>query len=85
MVSTFEVEAYDTVPKVFYSVPSPMANDGAFCRNEQSAMGILQWQTMTLAERLPLIRSVKGNKTLLLSKVTKEPAELAILLEQLMF
>ena len=46
----FKVQAYDTVPKAFYSVPSPMANDGAFCRNEQSAMGILQWQTMTLAE-----------------------------------
>ena len=50
LVSTFKVQAYDTVPKAFYSVPSPMANDGAFCRNEQSAMGILQWQTMTLAE-----------------------------------
>lgn len=34
---------------------------------------------------LPLIRSVKGNKALLLTKVTKEPAELAILLELLMF
>ena len=85
LVSTFKVEAYDTVPKVFYSVPPPIANDGGFCRNEQSVMGILQWQTMTLAERLPLIRSVKGNKALLLSKVTKEPAELAILLERLMF
>ena len=50
LVSTFKVEAYDTVPKVFYSVPSLIANDGVFCRNEQSAMGILQWQTMTLAE-----------------------------------
>ena len=29
----------DTVAKAFYSVPSPMANDSAFCRNEQSAMG----------------------------------------------
>lgn len=91
LVSTFKVEAYDTVPKVFYSVPSPIANDGVFCRNEQSDMGILQWQTMalqsgiSLAERLPLIHSVKGNKALLLTKVTKEPAELAILLELLMF
>lgn len=32
-----------------------------------------------------MIRSVKGNKALLLTKVTKEPAELAILLELLMF
>ena len=32
-----------------------------------------------------MIRSVKGNKALLLTKVTKEPAELAILLERLMF
>ena len=31
------------------------------------------------------MRSVKGNKALLLTKVTKEPAELAILLELLMF
>ena len=31
-----------------------------------------------------MIRSVKGNKALLLTKVTKEPAELAILLELLM-
>lgn len=32
-----------------------------------------------------MIRSVKGNKALLLTKVTKEPAELAIFLELLMF
>ena len=32
-----------------------------------------------------MIRSVKGNKASLLTKVTKEPAELAILLELLMF
>ena len=32
-----------------------------------------------------MIHSVKGNKALLLTKVTKEPAELAILLELLMF
>lgn len=38
LVSTFKVEAYDTVPKVFYSVPSPIANDGAFC-----GMSSLPW------------------------------------------
>ena len=32
-----------------------------------------------------MIRSVKSNKVLLLTKVTKEPAELAIFLELLMF
>ena len=32
-----------------------------------------------------MIRSVKGNKALLLTKVTKEPAELTIHLERLMF
>ena len=33
------------------NIPSDkVLSEGAFCRNEQSAMGILQWQTMTLAE-----------------------------------
>ena len=36
LVFTYKVKAYDTVPKAFFSVPSPIANDGAFCRNEQS-------------------------------------------------
>ena len=34
LVFTFKVEAYDTVPRVFYSVPSPIENDGVFCQNE---------------------------------------------------
>ena len=53
-----------------------------------AGMSSLPWgfcSGISLAERLPLIRSVKGNKALLLTKVTKEPAELAILLELLMF
>lgn len=33
------------------NIPSDkVLSEGAFCRNEQSAMEILQWQTMTLAE-----------------------------------
>jgi hypothetical protein len=54
-----------------------MANDGAFCRNEQSVVMYFHDRPCrfasgtSLAERRPLMRSVKGNKALLLTKVTK--------------
>ena len=85
----------DWVPEQTYLVPSASANDGRDYLTERAICHVFYGRYAShkagksLAEPsesdLCFDACVKTNKELLLTKVTKEPAELAILLELLMF